>query len=108
MDRGTNARNVLLNQVIPLRHGYIGVVNRSQEDIKSSKSIEKTIEDEINFFKNNEKYQDIASQQGSHYLQKRLNNELKRHIKSCLPNLKKKIVEKRRELAFMIDQQTIL
>ena len=31
MDRGTDARNFLLGNVIPLRLGYIGVVNRSQE-----------------------------------------------------------------------------
>lgn len=31
MDRGTNARNFLLGKVIPLRLGYVGIVNRSQE-----------------------------------------------------------------------------
>ncbi|KAI7729596.1 hypothetical protein M8C21_011073, partial [Ambrosia artemisiifolia] len=30
MDRGTDARNFLLGKVIPLRLGYVGVVNRSQ------------------------------------------------------------------------------
>jgi len=31
MDRGTDARNHLLGKTIPLRLGYVGVVNRSQE-----------------------------------------------------------------------------
>jgi hypothetical protein len=31
MDRGTDARNFLLGNVIPLKFGYVGVVNRSQE-----------------------------------------------------------------------------
>jgi hypothetical protein len=31
MDRGTDAQNFLLGNVIPLRLGYVGVVNRSQE-----------------------------------------------------------------------------
>ncbi|MQL78741.1 hypothetical protein Taro_011153 [Colocasia esculenta] len=31
MDRGTDARNFLLGNIIPLRLGYVGVVNRSQE-----------------------------------------------------------------------------
>ncbi|KAF8406116.1 hypothetical protein HHK36_008196 [Tetracentron sinense] len=35
MDRGTDARNFLLGKVIPLRLGYVGVVNRSQEVISS-------------------------------------------------------------------------
>jgi hypothetical protein len=29
MDRGTNARDMLLNKVIKLKLGYIGVKNRS-------------------------------------------------------------------------------
>lgn len=36
MDRGTDARNFLLGNVIPLRLGYIGVVNRSQEVLQLS------------------------------------------------------------------------
>lgn len=31
MDRGTNACNFLLGNIVPLRLGYVGVVNRSQE-----------------------------------------------------------------------------
>lgn len=31
MDRGTDARNHLLGKTVPLRLGYVGVVNRSQE-----------------------------------------------------------------------------
>ncbi|KAL2990607.1 hypothetical protein AAZX31_11G212100 [Glycine max] len=36
MDRGTDAWNLLLGKVIPLRLGYVGVVNRSQEVMMSS------------------------------------------------------------------------
>jgi dynamin 1-like protein len=35
MDRGTNAVPILRNSVIPLRLGYVAVVNRSQADINS-------------------------------------------------------------------------
>lgn len=35
MDQGTNARKMLLNEEIPLRLGYIGIKNRSQEDINN-------------------------------------------------------------------------
>jgi len=30
MDKGTDARKLLLGNVIPLKLGYVGVVNRSQ------------------------------------------------------------------------------
>lgn len=39
MDRGTDAVAALKNQVIPLRLGYVAIVNRSQADIKSQKSM---------------------------------------------------------------------
>jgi len=39
MDRGTNAVNTLKNAVVPLRLGYVAVVNRSQADINSRKSM---------------------------------------------------------------------
>ena len=33
MDEGTDAWDVLENRLLPLRRGYVGVVNRSQKDI---------------------------------------------------------------------------
>jgi dynamin 1-like protein len=33
MDRGTNAKRMIMNQEVPLRMGYVGVKNRAQEDI---------------------------------------------------------------------------
>jgi dynamin 1-like protein len=39
MDRGTNALPALRNLVVPLRLGYVGIVNRSQADINSNKSM---------------------------------------------------------------------
>lgn len=31
MDQGTDARDILENKLLPLRRGYVGVVNRSQK-----------------------------------------------------------------------------
>ena len=39
MDQGTDARDILENRLMPLRRGYIGVVNRSQKDIDGKKEI---------------------------------------------------------------------
>lgn len=33
MDAGTNAKNMLENKEVPLRLGYVGIKNRSQQDI---------------------------------------------------------------------------
>jgi dynamin 1-like protein len=40
MDRGTNAVPVLKNRVVPLRLGYVAVVNRSQADINANTPME--------------------------------------------------------------------
>jgi dynamin GTPase len=36
MDEGTDAREILENKFVPLRRGYVGVVNRSQKDIEGT------------------------------------------------------------------------
>ena len=35
MDKGTNAKKALMNEEIHLKLGYIGIVNRAQEDINN-------------------------------------------------------------------------
>lgn len=40
MDRGTTAVPALKNLVVPLRLGYTAVVNRSQADINTNKSMQ--------------------------------------------------------------------
>jgi dynamin 1-like protein len=37
MDHGTDAVDVLLGRVIPVKLGIIGVMNRSQQDINTKK-----------------------------------------------------------------------
>ena len=39
MDSGTDAVDVLLGKVFPLRLGYVGVICRSQKDILNNKPI---------------------------------------------------------------------
>lgn len=50
MDEGTDARDVLENKLLPLRRGYIGVVNRSQKDIDGRKDIGAALAAERKFF----------------------------------------------------------
>jgi len=50
MDEGTDARDILENKLLPLRRGYIGVVNRSQKDIDGRKDIKAALSAERKFF----------------------------------------------------------
>lgn len=91
MDRGTDARNFLLGKVIPLRLGYIGVVNRSQEDILMNRSISDALIAEEKFFRSRPVYSDLADRCGIPQLAKKLNQILVKHIKALLPGLKSRI-----------------
>ncbi|CAN6458982.1 unnamed protein product [Victoria cruziana] len=91
MDRGTDACNFLLGNVIPLRLGYIGVVNRSQEDITQNKSIAEALAFEENFFRNRPVYHNLSDRCGVPQLAKRLNQILVQHIKAVLPGLKARL-----------------
>lgn len=91
MDRGTDARNLLLGKVIPLRLGYVGVVNRSQEDIMLNRSIKDALVAEEKFFRSRPVYNGLADRCGVPQLAKKLNQILVQHIKAVLPGLKSRI-----------------
>ncbi|KAL0365228.1 UNVERIFIED_CONTAM: Dynamin-related protein 3A [Sesamum angustifolium] len=91
MDRGTDARNFLLGKVIPLRLGYVGVVNRSQEDILMNRTIKDALIAEEKFFRSRPVYSDLAERCGVPQLAKKLNQILVQHIKTVLPGLKSRI-----------------
>ncbi|KAG8364162.1 hypothetical protein BUALT_Bualt19G0098300 [Buddleja alternifolia] len=91
MDRGTDARNFLLGKVVPLRLGYVGVVNRSQEDILLNRSIKDALIAEEKFFRSRPVYNDLADRCGVPQLAKKLNQILVQHIKTVLPGLKTRI-----------------
>ncbi|MEQ2177835.1 Dynamin-2 [Goodea atripinnis] len=73
MDEGTDARDVLENKLLPLRRGYIGVVNRSQKDIDGKKDIKAALEAERKFFLSHPGYRHIADKMGTPRLQQVLN-----------------------------------
>ncbi|XP_062082665.1 dynamin-related protein 3A-like isoform X1 [Humulus lupulus] len=91
MDRGTDARNLLLGKVIPLKLGYVGVVNRSQEDILLDRSIKDALVAEEKFFRSRPVYNGLADRCGVPQLAKKLNQILVQHIKKVLPELKSRI-----------------
>uniref|UniRef100_A0A2K6LN80 Dynamin-2 n=1 Tax=Rhinopithecus bieti TaxID=61621 RepID=A0A2K6LN80_RHIBE len=73
MDEGTDARDVLENKLLPLRRGYIGVVNRSQKDIEGKKDIRAALAAERKFFLSHPAYRHMADRMGTPHLQKTLN-----------------------------------
>ncbi|KIJ65433.1 hypothetical protein HYDPIDRAFT_27440 [Hydnomerulius pinastri MD-312] len=91
MDAGTNALDILTGRVYPLKLGFIGVVNRSQQDINSEKSMTDALDAETEFFKNHAAYRNIAHKNGTKYLARTLNQVLMNHIRDKLPDMKARL-----------------
>ncbi|KAI9882346.1 MAG: vacuolar protein sorting-associated protein 1 [Watsoniomyces obsoletus] len=91
MDPGTDVVDILAGRIIPLRLGYVPVVNRGQRDIDSKKSITHALEGEKNFFENHKAYRNKSSYCGTPYLARKLNLILMMHIKQTLPDIKARI-----------------
>lgn len=91
MDQGTNAVDILKGNVYPLKLGFIGVVNRSQQDIQENKSLDESLYAEQQFFLTHPAYRAIASKCGTKYLTVTLNKILMNHIRDRLPDIKAKL-----------------
>lgn len=130
MDDGTDARDILENKLLPLRRGYIGVVNRSQKDIEGRKDIKNALAAERKFFlrytNNSTKiieisffflpyvtfvslvshpsYRHLADRLGTPYLQRVLNQQLTNHIRDTLPALRDRLQKQQLTLEKDVEQ----
>ncbi|PBP28137.1 dynamin central region [Diplocarpon rosae] len=91
MDHGTNALDILSGRVYPLKLGFIGVVNRSQQDIQGNKSLAEALKSESDFFKHHPAYRNMANRCGTQFLAKSLNTTLMAHIRERLPDIKARL-----------------
>lgn len=91
MDHGTNALDILSGRVYPLKLGFIGVVNRSQQDIQTHKPMSESLRAEADFFRHHPAYRNIANRCGTPYLAKVLNTTLMAHIRDRLPDIKARL-----------------
>ncbi|CDH14744.1 probable DNM1-Dynamin-related protein [Zygosaccharomyces bailii ISA1307] len=91
MDSGTNALDILSGKLYPLRLGFVGVVNRSQQDIQLNKSVEEALDNEQEYFNRHPVYRTISGRCGTRYLAKLLNQILMSHIRDKLPDIKARL-----------------
>lgn len=73
MDAGTNASDILSGRVYPLKLGFIGIVNRSQQDINENLPMMEARRKEEEFFERHPAYRTMAHKCGTRYLAKTLN-----------------------------------
>lgn len=91
MDAGTDCMDILMGRVYPLRLGWIGVVNRSQQNIVKGQDIGAAQEAERSFFASHPMYRSLTQRMGTPFLTKNLNKVLMHHIRDTLPDLKMKV-----------------
>lgn len=91
MDQGTDVIDILAGRVVPLRLGYVPVVNRGQRDIENNKSIKRALDAEREYFENHAAYKSKAQYCGTPFLARKLNMILMHHIRNTLPEIKAKI-----------------
>lgn len=91
MDAGTNALDMLQGRVIPLRRGYIGVVNRSQADLESRLTVKEAHDKERAFFQSHPVYAPHAAKMGSQHLATTLSTMLMEHIRAVLPSVRSRL-----------------
>jgi hypothetical protein len=72
-DAGTDVVDILAGRVIPLRLGYVPVVNRGQRDIDTSKPIQQALDAERQFFESHPAYQGKSQYCGTPFLARKLN-----------------------------------
>lgn len=98
MDRGTNAKRMIMNQEIQLRLGFVGVKNRAQEDIQNQISVKAAMEKEMAFFNSHPIYSTMPSGYlGCEVLTTKMTRILFTHIRHNLPDIVNEIREKLKE-----------
>lgn len=102
MDKGTDASDIFDGHVIPLKLGYVGVINRSQSDINNRKDMHRQWEDESRFFRTY--YPERCDRMGTQYLRNRLNELLVSHISQSLPDIIQKVTTYRAQISSQLSE----
>lgn len=98
MDEGTNAKDMLLGKVIPLKLGYVGVKGRSQADVNKSMTVKEALEKERNWFATHKIYSSLpAGYTGTTGLITKLTTVMYKHIRRIMPSIVEEIDFKHRE-----------
>ncbi|XP_063812673.1 interferon-induced GTP-binding protein Mx1-like isoform X2 [Pseudophryne corroboree] len=98
IDKGTEETivNIVNNNIIHLKKGYMIVKCRGQQEIQEKLSLKEAIEKEKIFFEDHEYFSDLLSEEKATvpFLARRLTTELVEHINKSLPTLEEQIKDK--------------
>ncbi|KAJ1284795.1 hypothetical protein BS78_03G232600 [Paspalum vaginatum] len=98
MDKGTDAVDMLEGRSYRLQYPWIGVVNRSQQDINKNVDMIAARIREREYFASIPEYRHLAHKMGSEHLAKMLSKRLESVIKSRIPGIQSLIAKATAEL----------
>lgn len=88
MDRGTNAKRMLMNEEIKLKLGFVGVKGRSQADIQEGMKVNQALQTERNYFARHPVYSNLPPGiLGTEALVNKLTTTMYKHIKKVMPSI---------------------
>jgi len=95
MDRGTNAKKMIMGEEVSLRLGYVGVKGRSKHDIDHKVTVKKGLDEEKQYFASHPVYSTMPpGYLGIETLTQKLTKILFHHIRNYLPEILKEINSK--------------
>ena len=104
MDAGTDAKKALMNEEIYLKLGYVGVKNRSKQDLNNKLSMAETSRKEKEFFKSHPIYKNLpAGHLGTDVLINKLTKIYFKIIRENLPRIIKAINDRVKEAEEELD-----
>ena len=98
MDTGTDARKALLNEEIPLKLGYVGVKNRSKQDLVNKLPMSEMVKKEREFFRTHPVYKNMPQGYlGTNVLIQKLTKIYFKIIRENLPRIIKAINDRMKQ-----------
>jgi len=95
MNQGSDARKTLLNEQVHLRLGYVGVKNRSQQNIIDKMGVQRGLDLERKWFMEHPLYRTLPKDcYGTDTLIQKLSKIMYAHIRSSLPDITREVMEK--------------
>ena len=98
MDKGTDAKSMLMNKQVQLKLGYVGIKNRCQQDIIDKIKVVEALEREAQYFESHPVYSLMPpGYTGTKALTTKLTTVMFHHIRKFLPAIVKEIAVKIKE-----------
>lgn len=105
MNRGDNARNILLNKEVELKYGFVGIKNRNNQDVIDNKPVSKSLDEEKAYFSQSPIYSTLPpGTTGTQALTNKITTILYNQIKQTMPEIIHEIANKKVDIKGKVEK----